>query len=345
MNPGRTSESAETDAVDRQIIHALQLDGRAAFSEIASVLEVSEQTVARRYRRLRSNGIVRVLGLVDPKRLGQTDWQVRVQCRPEATLRLAEALARRPDVSWVSVMAGGSEVVGVIRSQSEEQRDHLLLSQLPNSSQVLGLTAHATLHRFIGPLGDGWVGYDNALPTDKIRKLAYTVPAVVNSVGIEESDRPMLDILVRDGRATYATLAQASGLSEGRAARRIEALRSSGTLYFDVDLASGLMGFTTSANLWLIVEPAHLAEAGRQISEHAEVPFTAAVTGSTNLLASVYCRDIDELYKYVTVKLAAVPGIRQVEVSPVLRRIKQAGALRNGLRLADPPPPSAGSRR
>jgi hypothetical protein len=33
-----------------------------------------------------------------------------------------------------------------------------------------------------------------------------------------------------------------------------------------------------------------------------------------------------------------VPGVRQLEISPVLRRVKQAGTLMDGLRLAALPP-------
>ncbi|MCW2508709.1 MAG: Transcriptional regulator, AsnC family, partial [Modestobacter sp.] len=50
------------DAIDRRIVHAMQTDGRAPFSRLATVLGVSEQTVARRWRRLRADGVVRVLG-------------------------------------------------------------------------------------------------------------------------------------------------------------------------------------------------------------------------------------------------------------------------------------------
>jgi DNA-binding Lrp family transcriptional regulator len=40
------------DDLDRALIHALHIDGRAPFSRIAAVLGVSAQTVARRYRRV-----------------------------------------------------------------------------------------------------------------------------------------------------------------------------------------------------------------------------------------------------------------------------------------------------
>ena len=42
------------DALDLKLLHALQIDGRAPFSRIAEVLGVSDQTVARRFRRLRT---------------------------------------------------------------------------------------------------------------------------------------------------------------------------------------------------------------------------------------------------------------------------------------------------
>ena len=62
----------------------------------------------------------------------------------------------------------------------------------------------------------------------------------------------------------------------------------------------------------------------------------AAVTGPANLVATVICRDTEALYEYVTTKISAVAGVRQLEISPILSRIKQAGSLMDGLRLATP---------
>ena len=148
----------------------------------------------------------------------------------------------------------------------------------------------------------------------------------------------MLDVLARDGRAGYAALAAATGWSEGRAARRVETLHRHGAIYFDLDIATRMLGFSITAYLWLTVEPARLGDLGQQLAEHPEVPFCAAVTGTSNLLASVVCRDIDALYQYVSTRVGALHGVRQVEVSPELMRLKQAGSLLDGPRLADPPP-------
>src|SRR5450631_4234213 len=89
------------DLLDTQVVHALQIDGRAPFSLIAEVLGVSDQTIARRYGRLRSAGMLRVRGLVEPDLIGLTSWLIRVQCTPSAASAVAEALARRPETAFI----------------------------------------------------------------------------------------------------------------------------------------------------------------------------------------------------------------------------------------------------
>src|SRR5690242_614078 len=99
------------DRIDRQIVHCLRLDGRAAFQRIGPVVGTSEQTVARRYRALVEAGAVRVVGVVHPGPARSRTWFARIWCRPGAAASLAEAVASRDDVSWVSLTAGGSEVL------------------------------------------------------------------------------------------------------------------------------------------------------------------------------------------------------------------------------------------
>jgi DNA-binding Lrp family transcriptional regulator len=339
-------DSAEFDDLEREIIQALQVDPRAGFSRIAEVLGVSEQTVARRYRRLRGEGLLRVIGLVDPRSVGQSEWMVRVGCRPGGVGRLAEALARRDDVSWVTLTAGGSEIVCSVRSRSAEQRDELLLQRLPATSQVLTMEVYAVLHRFVGGASTDWTGYGEVLRPDQIEAMLAGRPdeagqgePATEPVSLRPEDGPLLDELAADGRVTYAALAAAAGTTVGRVTRRLEALRRAGILYFDVDLASGLMGFTAPAYLWLTVEPGSLAAVGEQLAGHAEVAFAAAVSGSANLAASILCRDVEDLYRYVTTKVSAAAGVRQLVISPVLRRTKQAGTQMAGQRLAMPAPP------
>lgn len=335
-----TMNGTELDGLDRCLVQALVLDGRASFSRIAEVLEVSDQTVVRRYRRLRASGLIRVVGLPMGSRVGLFESWLRVQCAPDAALPVAEALARRPDIAWVTLSSGGTEVHCMTRARTRQDRDALLLDKLPRTRRVTGIAAHTILRKFFGG-PDAWSGTDVLRP-DQVAALARPRrepgPGREPRYALDAAEFALLAVLGRDGRAGYPELARAAGLSESTARRRVERLRELGAVFFDVEILPEHFGYEAEATLVLTVPPARLAEVGAAVAGHPEVAFAAAVTGAASLMAVAVCRDTEELYTYLTERIGAVPGIQQVEVIPALRSIKRAGMLVEGGRLVDPPP-------
>jgi DNA-binding Lrp family transcriptional regulator len=335
-----TSESTKLYRLDRQLLHALQYDGRASFRVLSDLLGASEQTIARRYRRLREAGIVRVVVLSAPT--GGQYWIVRMQVVPGGANKLAQALARRSDVGWVSIFSGGSEVACVCRPRTVGQRDALLLDRLPETELVTSLVSHATLTQFAGDRTEReWQGFDDPLTADQYATLerARQLPAVVAAADVEppgRADAKLMAALAADGRAGYAALADAIGSTAGRVRRREEALLSTGAAYVDVDLSIEALGFTTLASIWMTVAPARLDEVGRYVAALPETAYVAAVSGPANLMTSVVTRDTNGLYRYLTEKLGGLEGVERAEVAPVFRRVKQAGSIVTGTRLPLP---------
>ncbi|WP_371501959.1 AsnC family transcriptional regulator [Kitasatospora sp. NBC_00374] len=329
-------EVEELDGLDKALVQALMMDGRAPFSRLAEVLEVSDQTVIRRYRRLRTTGLLRVVGLPVGHRVGLYESWLRVQCTPDAAVQVADGLARRRDIAWVTLNSGGTEIHCVSKARNRGDRDALLLQKLPGTRRVTGISAHSILRTFIGGPGR-WAGLD-ILTDRQVQDLER--PWVFGPglrVELDDAALAMLTVLGRDGRAGYPELARATGLSESAVRRRLEQLRDSGAIYFDVEIAPVLLGYHAEAALLVSVPPAELAATGAAFASHPEVPFAAAITGSANLLAVVVCRDTDALYSYLTERIGGLKAVQQVEVVPVLRTVKRAGMLMDGTRLVDPP--------
>ena len=335
MRRERAAGAPPLDDLDRKIGHALQLDGRAPFSRVAEVLDVSDQTVARRWAKLRSSGTMRVLGLTEPEVLGENIWCVRVQTTPDAAVPLAQALARRTDTSWVALLAGGTEVSAVVRSAarssadgrpySDLEGDNVLLSQLPRTPGVLGVTAHLQLASFFGG-AQGLVLKTGMLTAEQVAALSPPEPVRPDEpVRLAPEDQPMLDVLARDGRAPYAELADAAGWSLTAVRRRVAELRANGALYFDVDYGHNLFGLRVRAALWLSVPPSELAATGEAVARHPEVGFACAMTGPANLFLAVVVRDTAALYAYLTGPIAELPAVRQVETYPMIRSLKGPG--------------------
>ncbi|MEU4198439.1 Lrp/AsnC family transcriptional regulator [Streptomyces sp. NPDC045470] len=323
------------DRLDRSLVHALQLDGRAPFSRIAEVLGVSDQTVARRYSRLRGAGMIKVMGLTDPAALGEIEWIVRVQCTPDAAVAVAEALARRPDTSWVSLMSGGTEISVTCRSASSRDSDALLLQKLPRTPSVVGVTAHCMVHEFFGgPLG--LVNKSGALTEEQAAQLRHPASAAADAraadppgqaapVTLTDADRRLLAALAEDGRAALGELAAATGWSQTTVRRRLSELRADGILYYDVDYDARHFGLGVMVSLWLSVAPSELAATGTALAQHPEVAFACATTGPHNLFATVLCPDVRALYTYLTTRIATLPAVRNMETAPLIRRLKGPG--------------------
>jgi DNA-binding Lrp family transcriptional regulator len=335
-------ETSQLDDVDRQLLHALTLAPRAPFRLLAEVIGVSDQTIARRYRRLTADAGLRVLGLIDGERAGWVNWLVRLQAAPGSAQRIAETLARRPDTRWVRLHSGGAEIVCTVQARTPEQRDALLLRGVPGSRHVTAVTAQAILHVFT-PVE--YSAYTSGLAAAQIAVLRAAVPAMpppprelapppdtahewapAGATVLRDDDDPLIAALVRDGRAPVAELAAATHWHESTVRRRVEELQRAGLLYFDVDVDESTIGGRATVMLWLKVEPACLEAAGRAIAAHPEVPFAAATTGPTNLAASTVFRDTHQLYAYLTTRLPEIPGLQSVDSAPVIETVKKAGS-------------------
>ena len=315
-------ETITVDDLDRQLAQCLGVDGRASFSAIAEVLGVSDQTVARRYRRLRSTGALRVVGLKYPKSAGGANWFLRLRCVPGSGEAIAAALARRADTAWVQLLSGDTEVLCSLRGDGSES----LLTRLPRSGRIVAVTAYSRLHMFTG--GPDALGFMDVLPADRVAPLRVAVRARPRPADREEAasdlDAALFSAFALDGRTLYADIAAASSYSETTVRRRTDQLRETGLLYFDLELDMPTFGFRSSAWLFLSVPPSHLADVGSALAKFPEVAYVSATTGPANLAACVVCRDEESLYEFLTAKVGALPGVERVETAPIIRTVKQA---------------------
>ncbi|MFJ8109210.1 Lrp/AsnC family transcriptional regulator [Streptomyces sp. NPDC096132] len=255
------------DTLDLKLLHALQLDGRVPFSRIAEVLGVSDPTVARRFRRLRTSVNLRVVGMTEESLLGQESWIVRLRCTPDVAERLAGALARRPDTKYVGLTSGGTEVMCAMMPRNRRDRDELLFERLQRTPRITSVDAYRILHTFYGgPLGR--LNKNRALEPDEEAALCPPpVEPAAAPVTLDEADEALLTVLRRDGRATLSELRNGTGQSESVVKRRLERLRSSGVLYFDVQYDTAPLGQTVDAMLWLTVAPSALDAVGGALGQ------------------------------------------------------------------------------
>jgi Lrp/AsnC family transcriptional regulator for asnA, asnC and gidA len=155
----------QLDELDRGIIAQLQVDGRRSYRAVARELGVAEGTVRTRATRLQDEGILRILALADPFRLGYAvQASVLIRVTPAAHERTAEALASWPEVMYLSSCAGSADLYMHVVCRDHDDLWRLLGERLGALDGVLGTETLMEL----------WV-----------HKARYVYPSLSPSVGAE----------------------------------------------------------------------------------------------------------------------------------------------------------------
>lgn len=105
-------DPTELDALSYRLIVELQRDGRASFREIGKRLRVSPGTVRARYNQLREAGIVEVIAIPNPWRMG-LDFHATVGLRlePGAVEDAVAVLAKKREVGWIALLLTSYDVM------------------------------------------------------------------------------------------------------------------------------------------------------------------------------------------------------------------------------------------
>jgi len=102
----------DVSELDKRIIEHLQQDGRRPFTQIAADLGVSEAAVRARTNRLVERGILQVVGVTDPLKLGfQQMAMIGIRCEADRLMSVAEEVGKFPEVSYVVITAGSYDIL------------------------------------------------------------------------------------------------------------------------------------------------------------------------------------------------------------------------------------------
>ncbi len=120
----------ELSPLDKRIIEHLQADGRRPFTQIAGELGASEAAVRARTNRLIEHGILQIVGVADPGKLGFQQALIGIRCVPGRLVAVAEALAELPEVDYVVVTTGRFDILIETVSEDNEALLRFLADRL-----------------------------------------------------------------------------------------------------------------------------------------------------------------------------------------------------------------------
>jgi Lrp/AsnC family transcriptional regulator, regulator for asnA, asnC and gidA len=109
------------DETDVRIIEALQKDGRVAFSQVAEQLGVSPGMIRQRYSRLVEQGVLKVVAITNPLRMGyKTMAMIGIRVDGSKLLDVAEKVSRLDEVIYLVVCSGRFDIFAEIVCRDHE---------------------------------------------------------------------------------------------------------------------------------------------------------------------------------------------------------------------------------
>ena len=139
----------------------------------------------------------------------------------------------------------------------------------------------------------------------------------------DEVDLQIIKILNEDGRASFAQIASALGVSAGMVRQRYNRLVEEGVLQVVAITNPMLMGYTIMSQIGVKVNVNRMQEIADQIAAFEEVIYLVQLTGSYDLFVEVVCRDRSHLLDFLTNKLHSVEGVKEAETFIYLRIAKE----------------------
>jgi DNA-binding Lrp family transcriptional regulator len=309
------------DEVDRRIIAALQIDGRASWRQIGQLADVSESTAARRAQRLFDDGVVRVTGVVDPSRCGHGHPAlVRLACEMGATRNVSRQLAERSDVRFVALVTGGHDIVMELIVRSRQDLAHFLNEELTTIEGIKQSTTAGVIRNF--RMSYDW-SRDALGGRESTHREADRPSWDDEPVPLDDIDNALIRLLGDDGRASFAALGFTLEITESTARRRTEALIRRGCLQIASLVAPQLVGYNVEVFAWLRVNLAHLETTAQALAARREVRYLSGTYGSSNLVLEAILRSNDDLYGFLTGCLGSISGIEDVDVAVELETVKR----------------------
>lgn len=140
---------------------------------------------------------------------------------------------------------------------------------------------------------------------------------------LDNIDQYIIEAMRKDGREAFAQIAEKLNVSPGMIRQRYNRLVELGYLKVVAVTNPLMMGMRTMALIGIHTDGHKMLQVANEISKIDEVVYLVVVGGRYDIICEVFCRDHEDLLKFLTEKLAKVDGIRETESFIHLKIVKE----------------------
>lgn len=308
--------------LDLEIVNALQINPRAEWSRVAEALDLSAPTVARRWSAMAAQGQAWITPAPGPRYLS-AGWSafIHLSSAPSDSEALIERLCAEPAFGTVSLVTGSRDLFVDCFASSHNELMDIVTGSFP---KLPGVTHREVV--FVTKLyrqASDW--RSGTLEPARARLVSAEPLAEQPGYSPDRLDAALLVQLARDGRASWAELGAACGVSPQTARRRVERFFATGYMTLRCDSSTAVQQGLREVTLVLNVPAQYVDDVGRYFAALGNCRLSAQVLGAQNLLVTLWVRDYVEVQAYERELAERAPGSAVISRQAVVRTYKRLG--------------------
>ncbi|MFD9669370.1 Lrp/AsnC family transcriptional regulator [Rhodococcus sp. NPDC059968] len=125
------------DEIDRGLVTALQRDGRLGYGELGALVGLTAGGARRRVMRLEERGVVQIVGVTDPLKLGYRSMAMVGIVASGDVEEVADALAEIENVIYVVLCAGRCDLLVEVIAENQDALFRLVNDKLRRIEGIL----------------------------------------------------------------------------------------------------------------------------------------------------------------------------------------------------------------
>jgi Lrp/AsnC family transcriptional regulator for asnA, asnC and gidA len=139
----------------------------------------------------------------------------------------------------------------------------------------------------------------------------------------DQLDRQIISMLQADGRCSNREIARNLGVPEATVRYRVRRLTESGLLRITALVEPERLGYTLTAVVSIQAEAEHVPTLAKTLAAFPEVMYLVITTGDFDIILTATFLDQDDLYAFLTDRLAKIKGVRRSNTAIGLNIVKR----------------------
>jgi Lrp/AsnC family transcriptional regulator for asnA, asnC and gidA len=285
------------DTLDNRIIAALKRDGRYSNATLAKELNTSTATIARRINKMLREDTIEIKAVLNPFKVA---YNAHALIALDINLTLADRVAARlvnnPNISLVATTFGRYAMLLLADFPAWEMLQAYITGELPGIEGIKKIDAFPVIEnkKLYNPLfnNDGNAG----------------LPAP-----IDEIDKIIIEELEKNGRASYAGLADKLGISLATVSRRVARLYEQNIIKISAIRNPVRLGYLANAYIFLRADLNKVHSICAALATHREVHMMMTLMSGFEILAGIHLKSPEELYRFIAEEVAVIKGVMNIE--------------------------------